>query len=67
MSLAVRGNDFNFFFYYQKVENRARRSIMESKIHSFCQIDMCELAILGIEKVVFSAFSKIFMSCLRTF
>ena len=35
MSIAIRGNDFNFFFHYQKAKNRARTSKMDSKIDTF--------------------------------
>ena len=37
---------------------------MDPKIDTFCQIDICDLAILGVEKVVFWTFSKFFKSCL---
>ena len=64
MSLAIRGNDFFCQKKYQQAKNRARRSKMDPKIDTFCQVDIRDLAILGVEKVVFSTFSKLFWSCL---
>ena len=60
MSLAIRGNDF-ILFQYQQTKIRARRSKIDSKIDTFCQIDIRDLAILGVEKVVFLTFSKFFL------
>ena len=37
---------------------------MDLKIDTFCQIDIRDLAILGVEKVVFWIFSKFFKGCL---
>ena len=64
MSLANEGNDFNFFFQCQRPKNRARRPKMDPKIDTFDQVDMRVLAILGVKKVVFWTFSKLFWSCL---
>ena len=37
---------------------------MDPKIDTFGQVDIRDLAILGVEKVVFWTFSKLFWSCL---
>ena len=37
---------------------------MEPKIDTFGQVDIHVLAILGVEKIVFWTFSKLFWSCL---
>ena len=37
---------------------------MDPKIDTFCQIDISDLAILGVKKVDFWTFSKLFWSCL---
>ena len=47
-------------FQYQQAKNRARRSTMDQKTDNFCQIDIRDLAILGVEKVVLWIFSKFF-------
>ena len=60
MSLAIRGNDFNFF-YNQQAKNRDRRSKMDSKIDTFCQIDIRDLAILGGRKSSFLDFFEVFL------
>ena len=57
--LSYKGERF-FFFHHQQAKNRARRSTMDPKIDTFCQIDISDLAILGVKKVVFWTFSKIF-------
>ena len=54
--LAIRGNDFNFFFQYQQAKNRARRSIMDSKIDTFGQINIRDFGHFGVEKVIFCLF-----------
>ena len=36
---------------------------MDPKIDTFGQVDIRDLAILGVEKVVFWTFSKLFWSC----
>ena len=79
MSLAIRGNDFNFFFQCQRAKNRARTAKMDPKIDIFGQFDTRDLAIrrrlveflvfhsafiLGVKKVDFWTFSKLFWSCL---
>ena len=51
-------------FWYQQVKNRARSPKMDQKIDTFGQVDIRDLAILGVEKVVFWTFSKLFWSCL---
>ena len=56
--LAIRGNDFNFFFQYQQAKNIARKSKIDSKIDTFSQIDIRDFATLGVEKVFFWTFSK---------
>ena len=63
MSLAVRGR-FLQNFWYQKCKNRARRAKMDPKIDTFGQVDIHDLAILGVKKVIFWTFSKLFWSCL---
>ena len=47
MSLAIRGTVY-FFFLYQEAKNRARRSKMNPKMTLLCQIDIRDLAILGV-------------------
>ena len=47
MSLAIRWNDFYFFFQYQQAKNRAREPKMDPKIDTFDQVDIRDLAILG--------------------
>ena len=64
MSLAIRGNDYFCQKKYQQAKNRARRSKMDPKIDTFGQVDIRDLAIFLVEKVVFSTFSKLFWSCL---
>ena len=64
MSLANRGNDFCKKKKHKKGKNRARRTKMDPKIDTFGQIDIRVLAILGVEKVDFSTFPKLFWSCL---
>ena len=39
---------------------------MDPKIDTFGQVDIHDLAILGVEKTVFWTFSKLFGSCLGT-
>ena len=51
------------FLHYQQAK-RARRSTMDPKMDAFCQIDISDLSILGLEKVVFWTFSKFFYICL---
>ena len=52
------------FFFFQQAKNRALRWNMDSKIDTFCQIDTRVLAILGVKKIVFVTFSKLFWSYL---
>ena len=51
-------------FWDQQAKNRARRAKMDPKIDTFGQVDIRDLAILGVEKTVFWTFSKLFWSCL---
>ena len=44
---------------YLKKKVSARRSKIDLKIDTFCQVDTRVLAILGVEKVVFWTFSKL--------
>ena len=60
MSLAIRGNDFNFFFQCQRAKNRARTAKMDPKIDTFGQFDTRDLAILRVKKIVFWTFSMLF-------
>ena len=64
MSLANRGNDF----CKKKIPNKAKIELVErkwtQKIDTFGQIDIRVLAILGVEKVDFWTFPKLFWSCL---
>ena len=64
MSLAIRGNDLIIFFQCQRSKNRARTAKMDPKIDTFGQVDIRVLAILGVKKIVFWTFSKLFWSCL---
>ena len=48
------------FFQYQKGKNRARRPKMDPKIDTFYQVDIRDLAILEVKKIVFWTFSKFF-------
>ena len=59
MGLAIRGIDL-IFFQYQQPQNRARRSKIDPKIDTFCQIDIRDLAFLVDEKIFFWTFSKFF-------
>ena len=42
----------------------ARRAKMDLKIDTFRQIDIRDLAIFGVKKVVFWTFSKLFRGCI---
>ena len=64
--LAISGNDFSFFFQYNQAKNRARRSKIDSKIETFCLIDIRDLDIFEVKKVVFWTFSEFFLSCLES-
>ena len=55
-----KGERFLQNFCYQQGKNRGPRSKMDSKIDTFGQIDIRVLANLGVEKVVFWTFSKLF-------
>ena len=61
---SYQGERFFKKFWCQRGNFRARRSKMDPKIDTFCQVDTRVLAILGVEKVVFWTFSKLFWSCL---
>ena len=63
MSLATKGNALGKIWCKQG-KNRACRPKMDPKIDTFGQVDIRDLAILGVEKVVFWTFSKLFWSCL---
>ena len=66
-SLAMRGNDFYFFFQYQQGNIRARRSKMDAKIDTFGQFDTRDLAILRAKKSIsglFEVFLELFGKCL---
>ena len=66
MSLAMKGNDLKKNIQCQQGNITARRSKMDPKIDTFCQIDTRVSAILWVEKVVFWTFSKLFWSCLES-
>ena len=53
LSSAIRENDF-----FSSL--RGRRSKIDSKIDTFGQFDTRDLAILGVQKIVFWTFSKFF-------
>ena len=55
-----KGERFLLLFCYQQGKNRAASSKMDPKIDTFGQVDICVLAKLGVEKVVFWTFSKLF-------
>ena len=61
---SCNGERFKNKNQYQQAKNRARRSKMDPKIDTFCQVDTRVLAILGVEKVVFWTFSELFWSWL---
>ena len=63
MSLAIRGNDFNFFFSTKKAKIELLDRKWTQKSTLFGQVDIRDLAILGVEKVVFWTFSNMFWSC----
>ena len=56
---SYQGTDL-FFFHYQQAKNRTHKSKIDPKIDTFCQVDIRDLAILGVEKDVFWTFSKFF-------
>ena len=65
MCLATGRSDFNLSSQNQGDKNIiARRSKIEPKIDTFCRADISDLPILGVVKVVFWNFSKLFKSCL---
>ena len=61
---SYQGESFLKNFWCQRGKNRARRSKMDPKIDTFGQVDIRVLAILGVEKVDFWTFPKLFWSCL---
>ena len=63
MCITIWGNEFNFFLH-KRVINSARRVKIDPKVGTFCRIGIRDLAILGVKKVVFWRFSKLFWSCL---
>ena len=56
-----------FFFQYKRANKRARKSKIDPKIDTFWQVGIRDLAILGVEKIVFWTFSKLFVSSIRHF
>ena len=66
MSLAIRGNTLKKKWCQGGII-RARRAKIDQKIDTFGQVDTRVLVILGVRKVVFSTFSKMFWSCLGSF
>ena len=64
MSWAITGKDFKFFHGPNKaiLELKNQKWVQKSTI--FDQIDIHVLAILGVQKVVFWTFSKLFKTCL---
>ena len=55
---------FIFFILWQQDNFMARRLKMDIKLDTFGHIDTRVLAILGVKKVDFWTFSKLFWSCL---
>ena len=55
MSLAIRGNDLFFF-----TTNMPKIELvgLDTKIDTFCQIDIRDLAIVVVEKILFGTFTK---------
>ena len=64
MSLAIRGHDFNFFFGPNKAILELKNQKWVQKLTIFDQIDIHILVILGVKKVVFWTFSKLFRKIL---
>ena len=61
--IATMGNDYIFFFQYKQAKNIARKLKIDSKIDTFCQIDIRDFATLGSKK----SFSGLFRSFCRVF
>ena len=59
----LSGGTINFVFLHKRGINRARRAKIDPKIDTFCRIEIRDLAILGVEKVVFWPFSKFLGKC----
>ena len=59
LCITIRGNDI-IFFQYQQGNIRARSSKMGPKIDTFCHFNTRVLSILGVKKVVFCTFPKVF-------
>ena len=66
MSLAIMGGRFLKIVWCKQGKIRACRPKIDPKIDTFGQVDIRVLAILGVEKVVFWTFSKLFGGCLRS-
>ena len=64
MSLAIGMNDFYKIFGTNKAKIELLERKFTKKYATFVQVDNRVLAILGLKKVDFSSFSKLFWSCL---
>ena len=63
---SYQGERIKKFFEYQQAKNKIRSAKMDPKIGTFGHIDTCDLAILGVKKIVFGAlfFPTLFKTCL---
>ena len=50
--IAIRGNDFNFIIVANKPDVELLDRIKSPKSTLFCRIDICDLSLFGVEKVV---------------
>ena len=64
MSLAIGMNDFYKIFGTNKAKIELLERKFTKKYATFVQVDNRVLAILGLKKVDFSSFSKLFWICL---